>query len=337
MDNIVNKKTQVIIKKHKYFNPYLEDTKRKWFHYFLWQIGLYNDGIHLPLLPKDFSYPSPGNEVNISSPNVTWINHCTFLIQIDELTILTDPIWSKRCSPISCIGPQRKHPSPIDIQNLPPVHIVLISHNHYDHLDVKSIKMLYQIFPNILFIVPKGVKKWFTKKGITNVIELSWWESQNIVLDQWLPAIKVTAVPAQHFSGRGLFDCNKTLWCGFIMDFFRKESGDKRLYFVGDTGYNSQIFKEIGNNFKNIDLSLIPIGTYIPLRFMSPVHINPERAVLIHKEVESKMSIGMHWYTFRLSEEERLQPMYDLFLAMKESELNPHFFRVLFPGQQINW
>lgn len=290
-----------------------------------------------PKMPKGFQYPNPPEEIVTKAPTVTWINHCTFLIIIDGIAILTDPIWSRRCSPVPVFGPKRKHRPPIALKDLPPIDIVLISHNHYDHLDKKTVLKLHKRYPHIQWVVPEGVKKWFSKKRIQNTIELSWWESTGLDLPKQEPEIKVTAVPCQHFSGRGLFDLDKSLWCGYVLDIKRPEKEDKRLYFVGDTGYNPHVFKEIGSFFGKMDLSLIPIGTYVPNRFMAPVHIDPDSAVSIHKEVCSKLSIGMHWYTFRLSEEARLQPTYDLFLSMKQADLDPLQFRAIFPGQMLNW
>jgi len=330
-------KTNPILKNNKYLNPYLFDTKRKWFHYLLWQIGYYDDPMPPPKMPKGFRYPNPPEEIQTNLPTVTWINHCSFLVIIDGITILTDPIWSRRCSPIPLLGPKRKHYPPISLNDLPPIDVVLISHNHYDHLDLPTIKKLYKLNPQIQWMIPRGLKEWFHKKGITRTTELSWWESQDLELGETQPKLRVTSVPSQHFSGRGILDLNKTLWCGFVLDIFREKKQDKRFYFVGDTGYNPQLFEEIGKAFGEIDLSLIPIGTYVPNRFMGPVHIDPDSAVAIHKHVKSRLSVGMHWYTFRLSDESRLQPMYDLYLSMKQANMNPETFRALLPGQMINW
>ncbi len=321
----------------KFLNPHIADTKRKWFHYFLWQIGYYDDPMPPPKMPKGFRYPNPPEEVTSHAPTITWINHCSFLIIVDGITILTDPIWSHRCSPVSVVGPKRKHQTPIPLDQLPPIDVVLISHNHYDHLDKKTVLELHRKYPNIQWVVPKGVKQWFIQKKILRTQELSWWDSFAIPFFDHQLDLKITAVPSQHFSGRGIFDLNKSLWCGFVVEMQRKQKENKKLYFVGDTGYNPNLFREIGKEFGKMDLSLIPIGTYVPNRFMAPVHIDPESAVSIHQEVNSKLSVGMHWYTFRLSEESQLQPTYDLFLAMKQAKIDPLKFRAIFPGQVLNW
>lgn len=218
--------------------------------------------------------------------------------------------------------------------SLDQIHIldyVIISHNHYDHLDSKTIRRLYEMHPKLVLIVPVGVKKWFNRAlshiPQERIIELSWWGSHR---DE---AVRFTAVPAQHFSGRGLFDRDRSLWMGCVLEF----SNGKRIYFAGDTGYNKFDFKEIGRRFGNMDLSFIPIGVYSPRQFMYPIHINPDEALMIHKEVHSKLSIAGHWGTFRLSSEDLARPPYDLFCALEREALSPREFRVLQPGQSINW
>lgn len=330
-------KTIPIIKKNKYLNPYSPNSKRRIFHFLLWQAGFYDDKSPPESIPDGFAYPKLKTQEKKTPYSALWINHSSFLIQIESITILTDPIWSTRCSPLSCIGPKRNHAPPLQLSELSGVDIVLISHDHYDHLDSYSVTQLYKSFPNILWVVPSGVASWFHRRGITNTVELSWWESKLFHFSRSPITIEVTAVPSQHFSGRGLFDHNKTLWCGFVATIFRNQEIERRFYFVGDTGYNERIFQEIGDSFGRMDLSLIPIGTYLPKRFMSPVHINPSQAVTIHNQVHSSLSIGMHWYTFRLSEEKRLQPAYDLLRAMQKANLDPLSFRAILPGDTVYW
>lgn len=330
-------KTMPLIKKNKYFNPYAPKSNRKLYHYFLWQIGYYKDNKFPETIPKGFTYPKPRSQQKKTSYSAFWINHSSFLLQVDSITLLTDPIWSTRCSPVPGVGPKRLHKPPIALTALSCVDMVLISHDHYDHLDSHSVKQLYKSFPHILWVIPKGVASWFHKRGIKNLVELSWWESRTLHFSKNSIKIEITAVPAQHFSGRGVFNDNKTLWCGFVANVFRKNRLERKFYFVGDTGYNERIFREIGDRFNGMDLSLIPIGAYLPKRFMDPVHIDPEQAVKIHSDVHSSLSIGMHWYTFRLSEEKRLQPAYDLWLAMQKAKLDPLSFRAILPGDTIFW
>lgn len=330
-------KTMPLIKKNKYFNPYAPKSNRKLYHYFLWQIGYYKDNKFPKPIPKGFTYPKPRSQQKKTPYSVFWVNHSSFLLQVHSLTILTDPIWSARCSPVQGIGPKRLHKPPIALADLSRVDMVLISHDHYDHLDSYSVKQLYKSFPDIIWVIPSGVASWFHQRGIKNTVELSWWGSSTLHFPKSSITIEITAVPAQHFSGRGIFNDNKTLWCGFVATVFRKNKVEKRFYFVGDTGYNERIFREIGERFHSMDLSLIPIGAYSPKRFMDPVHIDPEQAVKIHSDVHSSLSIGMHWYTFRLSEEKRLQPAYDLWLAMQKANLDPLSFRAILPGDTIYW
>ncbi|HSW87405.1 MAG TPA: MBL fold metallo-hydrolase [Rhabdochlamydiaceae bacterium] len=333
------KKLKLFSKKNKRFkNPHIDKIHRGLFDVILWKSGYYKDAKTWPKPPEAFTYPVPETPLNKQHPQVMWINHCTFLITIDNVNILTDPIWSNRCSPFSFLGPIRRHHPSLKLEELPKIDYVLISHNHYDHLDKNTVEWLKKKNPEITWFVPTGVKKWFTERGIEKVIELSWWEEATVKHpDNSELNIKATAVPTQHFSGRSPLDINQTLWAGWVLDFERKTRPPKRLYFVGDTGYNQHDFKNIGEKFGYMDLSLIPIGTYLPIQFMSPVHIQPGDSVKIHKEVGSQLSIGMHWKTFNLSDEPLNQPPYDLLLALEKEHINPASFLALEPGRVINW
>ncbi len=300
--------------------------RRNFLDVLLWKIGYYDDPQPVQLPPEDFDYPLPARALDPQQPTAVWINHSTFLLSVDGVHILTDPIWSDRCSPLQCLGPVRRHAPPLLLSQLPRIDYVLISHNHYDHLDKKTVLALFFLYPSIVWIVPQGVKKWFVKLGIAQVIELGWWQSASD------SRLKATAVPAQHFSGRKGYDLNKTLWVGWVV-----ETATRCIYFAGDTGYNAHDFKEIGAKWSKIDLSLIPIGSYVPRRFMSPVHIEPRDAVKIHQEVGSRLSLAIHWKTFRLSDEPLHQPPYDLFMALKQQGLDPASFLAPPPGHAINW
>jgi N-acyl-phosphatidylethanolamine-hydrolysing phospholipase D len=196
-------------------------------------------------------------------------------------------------------------------------------------LDKKTILDLNKKFKKqIKWIVPLGTKKWFKKKTIDNVIELNWWQNYEDEL------INIYSVPAQHYSGRNILDGNKSLWTGYVL---KVKEDQKKLYFTGDSGYNDIDFKKIGNKFNEIDLSLIPIGTYIPRKFMKPVHTDPQDAIKIHKDVNSKFSIGMHWRTFHLSDENMHLPPYELYLNLKKENIDTSEFTVLEPGAYVNW
>jgi len=240
------------------------------------------------------------NEVQIS-----FVNHSTFLIQVGEMNILTDPVWSKRCSPFQWAGPERMRPPGIPMDLLPPIDLVLLSHNHYDHLDVNTIKELKQRF-DPQFVVPLGVSEFLEKLGVTNKEEIDW--HQKITRS----SIDIKGVPASHFTSRGLFDRDKTLWCGYLIDY----KGYK-IYFVGDSGYGPN-FKVMGEQDGPIDLALIPIGAYKPEWFMSPIHISPDEAVQVHQDVRSKQSIAMHFGTFPLADDAMDTPAKDLEIALKK-------------------
>ncbi|WP_343913329.1 MBL fold metallo-hydrolase [Aquimarina litoralis] len=230
------------------------------------------------------------NDNLTDSLRLVFVNHSTFLIQVDSVNILIDPIWSDRCSPIQWMGPKRNRPPGITFNSLPKIDVVLISHNHYDHLDKNTVLKLQQKFTP-QFIVPLGVSHFFRRLGIENVTEIDWNKNMNV------NNLKITAMPAVHFSSRGLFDRDKTLWCGFMVE------GSKTIYYAGDTAYDDTIFKTIGETFPNIDVAIIPIGAYKPNWFMAPIHTSPNEAVQIHLDIKSKKAIATHFGTFALADE----------------------------------
>ncbi len=248
----------------------------------------------------------PASRISDSTQVITYINHSTFLIQTDSLNIITDPVYSKRVSPVSFAGPKRMRPPGIRFEDLPDLDIVLISHNHYDHLDIATLKRVHEMF-DPLFITPLGVDLYLNQKGITKTVSLDWWESHPVSNQ-----VLISAVEAQHFSSRGMFDRDKTLWAGFVI-----ESQSGNIYFAGDTGYNN-FFKKIGEDYAPIKTALIPIGAYIPRWFMSPVHIDPAQALQIHKEVGAELSIGMHYGTFPLADDGEDDPLNDFEAAKKD-------------------
>lgn len=223
--------------------------------------------------------------------NVVFINHSTFLIQIDGLNIITDPVFANRVGPLG-IGPKRHKPSGLAMNELPKIDIILLSHNHYDHLDIQAVKEIYKK-NNSKIICPLGIGLFLDKHNIKHLPDLNWYEELNLNDNT-----SILCTEALHFSGRGLSDRNKTLWAGYLI---KSRFGD--VYFVGDTGYNENIFTEIGKQHKDISLALIPIGAYKPEWFMSSVHISPAQAVMLHKAVGAKQSIAMHWGTFALADD----------------------------------
>ena len=311
----------------RFVNPYCANLRRTLWHALLWFCGFYRDDHRLKKPPVDFQFPYRAAEVDEGRPSAQWIGHSTFLVQMGGNSFLTDPVFTKYCSPVPVPKLRRRNDPAVQIEALPKVDIVLLSHNHYDHLDVKSVRALYRRDAKTIWVVPRGVKRWFARRGMDEYVhELNWGDSIEV------KGCKITAVPAQHFSGRGLFDKNCTLWCGYVV-----EREGKTFYFVGDTGYNPVQFKQIGERWPQIDLSLIPIGTYVPKKFMEPVHISPVEAVQIHCDVKSRLSLGMHWNTFVLSEEHPEMPPYDLYLALQEKKIPVSSFIPVNLGQRINW
>ena len=257
-------------------------------------------------------------------PQLTWIGHATFLFQHRGWNLITDPVFSERCSPLSFAGPKRAVPPALTVDDLPPINAVLVSHNHYDHLDRTSVKQLQARFGReILWFVPTGVASWLRNLGVERIIELGWWQSE------YHGQVEAFCLPAQHFSGRGPGDHNRTLWCSWRLNF-----PDFSLYFAGDTGY-APLFDEIGDIFGPVDLALLPIGAYEPRWFMSPVHINPAEAVTIHQEIRARQSVAMHWGTFVLTDEPMDAPPKALALALQEQQIDPKTFRVPQHGETL--
>lgn len=319
----------------KFINPHLDKLNRSLYHHIQWARGKYKDLDECKQPLVSFAYPIRSLTFDENAASVVWVNHSTFLLKVHGQNILTDPVFSHYTSPIKRIGPKRKHPPGVEMSDLPPIDYVLISHNHYDHLDEASVKALFKRFPKIHWIVPLGVKKWFLKRGITHVEELSWWQSLSFIHENG-SEVRITSVPAQHYSGRRGLDFNKTLWMGLVFESLL-EKEHKKVYFSGDTGYNPHDFTKIGECWQHFDLSLLPIGAYRPREFMRTVHVDPKEAVQIHMDVRSVFSIGMHWKTFQLSQELMESPPYDLFLAMEEKSLNPKDFIAPDPGIFHNW
>lgn len=255
---------------------------------------------------------------------ITFVNHSTFLIQVDGVNILTDPVWSERASPFSWLGPKRVKSPGIRFEDLPAIHVVLITHNHYDHLDVRTMRTIFGAHhPRI--VTPLGIKTFLTACYVGGATEIDWWEE--IELQNRL---KVQAVPAQHFSGRGFLDRDATLWCGYVL---KTTAGN--IYFAGDTGYNYGTFKEIAARCGPMRVSMLPIGAYKPAWFMSPIHVSPEEAITIHQDVGSERSIGMHFGTFPLADDGCDDPVNDLGYAIEKSELKPDEFIVLKEGEAM--
>ena len=227
---------------------------------------------------------------------ITWVGHSTFLVQIGGRNLLTDPIWSGRASPVSWAGPRRWVPPGVPFEALPPLDAVLLSHNHYDHLDDATVRRLVARAPGARWLVPLGLAPYLRARGATEVSELDWWQETR------LEPILVGCTPAQHFSGRSLRDRNRSLWCGWSLTVPARQ-----VFFAGDTGYHRE-FAGVGKRFGPFDVALLPIGAYEPRWFMRPVHMNPEEAVQALLDLGPARMIPMHWGTFKLTDEPMDEP-----------------------------
>jgi len=253
---------------------------------------------------------------------VTFIGHSTFLIQTGAGNILTDPMYSEHAGPWNLLGPRRVRVPAVPFDALPPIAIVLVSHNHYDHLDRPTLSMLAEKFDPIA-ITPLGNARLLRSTGLRRVEELDWWDRSGT------SPLPIALTPAHHFSARGPFDRNRALWGGFVI-----ETNGRKIYFAGDSAY-TPAFGEVRQRFAPIDLALLPIGAYEPRWFMKSVHMNPAEAVQAHRDLEPRMSIGMHFGTFQLTTEGIDEPVRALDEARRSAEITPSEFRTLEFGESI--
>ena len=233
---------------------------------------------------------------------VTWIGHSTFLIQCDGLNVLTDPVWSSRASPVQFAGPRRLVPAALSMDELPPIHITFISHDHYDHLDDQSVRQLIRRFPRMQWIAPIGVGHFLRSRGAERVTELDWWDEIQA------GDVSVGCTPAQHFSGRYPWNRDSTLWCGYTLQF-----REKKVFFAGDTALHPE-FAKVSKRFGPFDMAILPIGAYEPRWFMRTVHMTPEDSVSAFIDLVDDFAnspcvmVPSHWGTFRLTDEPVMEP-----------------------------
>jgi L-ascorbate metabolism protein UlaG (beta-lactamase superfamily) len=300
----------------RFFNPYapvrrdLDDLRR-------WQRT--REKQPWPKHVQDPPHPPPVRAA-ADRIGVTFIGHSTFLLQIGGVCVLTDPIWSRRCSPLPFLGPRRVRRPGQPLAALPGVDLLLVSHNHYDHMDLPTLRCVRARWaPQVA--TGLGNARHLAKADIRSAVELDWWQSVE------LGGARVTYVPAQHFSSRTLRDRNRSLWGGFVI-----EVAGAVVYFAGDSGY-CPYFAEIGRRFPRIDLALLPIGAYEPRWFMRPQHMDPADAMRAHVDLRPRRSLGMHFGTFQLTDEAIDAPLLALREARALEAVAEHEFAVLAFGE----
>jgi L-ascorbate metabolism protein UlaG (beta-lactamase superfamily) len=268
---------------------------------------------------EDAIHPPPGRTAH-DRLSATFIGHSTFLLQQAGVCVLTDPIWSERCSPVSFAGPRRVRQPGQSLDAMPGIDLLLVSHNHYDHMDLPTLREVQARWAPCA-VTGLGNARHLAKAGIRSAIELDWWQAIERA------GARVTYVPAQHFSSRGLHDRNRCLWGGFVI-----ETRGAVVYFAGDSGYCPH-FAEIGRRFPRIDLALLPIGAYEPRWFMRQQHVDPAEAVRAHIDLRSRRSLGMHFGTFQLTDEGIGEPVRALRQARARAGLTEADFDVLAFGE----
>jgi L-ascorbate metabolism protein UlaG (beta-lactamase superfamily) len=278
-------------------HPFLETAAAKGFFFYVRRVY---GSVFTPDIPEGHSLSTEESVLllnSIKGDKISWLGHANFLINISGVTILTDPFLTEFASPVSWAGPRRFVEPGITIKNLPDIDVVLVSHSHYDHLDDQTIRSLKNK-QKIHVVVPLGLKSFFVERGYDMVTELDWGESVNI------DAIKITSQPAVHDSARNIKDHNQTLWSSWVI-----ESAEKRVLFVGDTGYSQTVYSDIGEQYGSFDYAIVPIGAYEPRKLMWMSHVTPEEAIFIGMDVRAKKLIASHWGTVSsLSDEPPFEP-----------------------------
>jgi len=233
-----------------------------------------------------------------SNLSATWLGHATVYTRLDGISFITDPVWANRVSPFRWFGPKRYRKPPCSIDEIPTLNFGVISHNHYDHLDADAVKRLSRRFPDMEWFVPVGLGDWMRSSVNNNLVhELTWGEHVTLTFNN--TKYQIYCVPAQHWSQRGLFDRNKSLWSGWAI-----LGPTRKFYYSGDTGFCQKEFEKIGTNLGPFDLSAIPIGCYEPRWFMKSQHIYPQEVVEIHKLVRSSKTLGIHFGTYEMGSNE---------------------------------
>jgi L-ascorbate metabolism protein UlaG (beta-lactamase superfamily) len=303
---------------HRFFNPGSGAGGRSFGDFLRWQRT--RQRVRWPEWVANRATPALPRELHSDQIALTFINHITFLVQFRGLNILTDPVYSQRVSPFRSAGPKRVRDPGLAFKDLPPVHLVLISHNHYDHLDIETLLRLQDVH-SPRFVTSLGNRAFLREFGIDAVDELDWWTHVEIA------GAKVTLTPAQHWSSRRPRNRNRTLWGGFIV-----QSREQQVYFAGDTGYGGH-FRDVRERFGSVDIALLPIGAYEPRWFMRDQHMNPEDAVQAHLDLQPQVSVGTHFGCFQLTDEGIDDPPRDLATARDKHGVRANDFVVLETGE----
>lgn len=260
----------------------------------------------------------------LEEDGVWWLGHASLLLRLNGKYILTDPVFSRRASPVSFAGPIRKTPPVMSVAALPPLDAVVISHNHFDHLDSATVRQLLRRFPQLTFFVPLGLGEWCRRRGAKQVIELDWWQSYVF------EGLVFTAVPAQHWSMRSLWDRDRSLWCGWVF-----EIEQQRFWFSGDTGFTPELLT-IPERLGKLDAAAIPVGAYAPRWFMSIHHMDPQAAVNLWQQLGMPLAIPIHWGVFELADESLDEPVRELAQALAELSPRSDNFHPLRIGQYLS-
>ena len=311
-------------------NNYIEGLGNSGGSFWKWQWERWRDG--LPKPPEngyDFQKVKPDVawlKANRTETAATWIGHATVLLQVAGVNILTDPHLTERASPVSFAGPKRRVPPALDFATMPHIDMVVISHNHYDHLDQQTVlRLSRQPGGSPRFFVPLGNQAWFADLGITDVVEMDWWGRRDF------KGLEVHFTPVQHWSARTPNDRLRTLWGGWYI-----KAPGWRAFFIGDTGY-SKDFTDIAARLGPVDFAMLPVGAYEPRWFMASQHVDPAEAIRIHRDLGARFTLGIHWGTFELTDEPLDEPPKRLALELKRAGLGREVFSVVRHGETLRF